>query len=501
MQADPAEIRPLLGDLSDIPADYIRDVAHTKRFLERWVADPKYRDAYHADPAAAIASLGLELTPDQLLPLIDNAAATELTRQLAAGTALAPPVSVLRYRAFVEEKFAHRAQVRRESESSNPRMAAWRARQLNRCRGELGLARTDAIVHAPAAFELTKGCTVGCWFCGVAAPKFDHWWPYTPENGELWRGCLSSLRDSIGDCVRQGFLYWATDPLDNPDYERFLVDFHAVTGRCPQTTTALGQKDIERTRRLLRLAHSLGSSVDRFSIIALNSLSRIHEALTPEELLRVECVPQNKEAADHYRKSNAGRARRFTEKRKGELVSEEQSSTIACVSGFLFNMTEKSVQLVSPCNADENWPLGYWVYERGAFETPEDLRELIDGMIERHMRPALRLSDTVRLRRDVQLSVEGGELLASSRGPALVFRGQAQPDDLAAVITEGAATVEDLALRRERTAGVPMVETLSLLDHMFAEGLLHEAPPVPEPGSAIALGIPTVRELATRGAE
>ena len=75
----------------------------------------------------------------------------------------------------------------------------------------------------------------------------------------------------------------------------------------------------------------------------------MHEGFTPEELLRVECVPQNKESAEGglIRKSNAGRARKFAKKRSGELVSEEQSSTIACVSGFLFNMVDRTVKLIS----------------------------------------------------------------------------------------------------------------------------------------------------------
>ncbi len=93
---------------------------------------------------------------------------------------------------------------------------------------------------------------------------------------------------------------WATDPLDNPDYERFLADFHDVLGRCPQTTTAQPHKDTERTRELLRLSHSLGSPVDRFSIISLNVLNRVHVAFSPGELLRVDCIPQNREAIRAY---------------------------------------------------------------------------------------------------------------------------------------------------------------------------------------------------------
>jgi hypothetical protein len=210
-----------------------------------------------------------------------------------------------------------------------------------------------------------------------------------------------------GIAARRGFLYWATDPLDNPDYEHFLADFYDVFGVCPQTTTAQGQKDIERTRRILQLAHSLGSPVDRFSIIALNSLYRVHEGFTPEELLRVECVPQNKEsaAAGRVLKSNAGRARKFAAKRGNELVSEEQSSTIACVSGFLFNMVDRTVKLISPCNASDRWPLGYWVIAQGTFDTADELRDLMRSMIDETIRDSLGVLDTVRLRRGSKMDV------------------------------------------------------------------------------------------------
>src|SRR6266568_4560835 len=227
-----APYHELLGDLSDVPADYIRDVSHMKRFLERWTMDPKYQEAFAGDAEAALTALGVSLTPADVLPLIDAGRATEATRLVRSGRAAEVPAAVLRYRVFVQEKIDHRTRLRTDVVPADPRLRAWRDRMINRCIGELGRERAEQIVHAPAAIELSKGCTVGCWFCGVAAPKFEFTWPYTSENATL-----------------------------------------------------------------LRLAASMDSAVDRFSVIALNSLNRIHAGFTPEELLRVECVPQNKEAA------------------------------------------------------------------------------------------------------------------------------------------------------------------------------------------------------------
>ncbi|HEY1627972.1 MAG TPA: radical SAM family RiPP maturation amino acid epimerase [Streptosporangiaceae bacterium] len=482
----PTQFYDLLGDLSDVPPDYIRDVSHLKRFLERWTMDPAFQVKFRDTPREALASIGVELTPADVTPLIVADEATAATRLILAGRADEVSLAVRRYRVFINEKVRHRRQLRAETVPGNPLMRAWRDRMIMRCVGELGPDRAEAIVHAPMAIELSKGCTVGCWFCGVAAPKFEQTWRHTPENAELWRECLAVIGDVIGPNAKNGFLYWATDPLDNPDYEDFLADFHQVLGRCPQTTTAQGQKDIERTRRLLRLAESMGSEVDRFSIIALNSLNRVHEGFSAEELLKVECVPQNKEAAEGGRhlKSNAGRARKFAHKRGNELVDEEQSSTIACVSGFLFNMLDRSVKLISPCNASQRWPLGYWVIAEGTFGTAEELRELMRAMVDEHMRDSLSVLDTVRLRRDVKLAVEDGQLRVLSMGYGLNFSGQPKPEELAALIAARTNTVEKIALYRKYSAGVEPERTLAVLDQLFVKGFIEEEPSAPSALSA-----------------
>ncbi|MGH3166550.1 MAG: radical SAM family RiPP maturation amino acid epimerase [Trebonia sp.] len=489
MKKKAVQFRLLLGDLSDVPADYIRDVAHMKRFLERWTMDPKYQEAFRGDGVAALAALGVELTPADVTPMIDQEEALKATGLILAGRMDEVPLAVLRYRNFIREKIEHRTRLRSENVPGDPRMRAWRDRMIKRCVGSLGQARADAIVHAPAAFELSSGCTVGCWFCGVAAPKFEHNWPRTEANARLWKECLRVAGEVYGPSVKHGFLYWATDPLDNPDYEDFLTDFHEVLGACPQTTTAQGQKDIERTKRVLRAAHAMGSPVDRFSILALNSLSRVHEGFTPEELLRVECVPQNKEsaAAGNMLKSNAGRARKFASKRAGELVSDGMSSTIACVSGFLFNMVDSSVKLITPCNATDRWPLGYWVLAEGTFNSAAELRDLMTSMIDENIRESLSVRDIVRLRPDVRLIVDEDETLrVVSPGLGLGLGRQPRARKLAGALAAGTNTVEQVARWRMRDAGVPPVRTLAILDRLFINGFFDEEPPAPaEPGGEL----------------
>src|SRR5262249_33705287 len=126
-----AMIRSLIGDLSDVPADYIRDVAGTKRFLERWTMDPKFRDAFADDAGPAMASLGITLRPEQVMPFIKQGSAAAFAQAIQDGDTDGVPLSALRYRAFMQEKLAHRTQMREEAcVPGNPRMAAWRKRQM-----------------------------------------------------------------------------------------------------------------------------------------------------------------------------------------------------------------------------------------------------------------------------------------------------------------------------------------------------------------------------------
>lgn len=472
--AHPDGIYPLMKDIRSAPPEYIRDVAHVKRFLERWVMDPLFRDSFRADADAALAELGVALSADQVRPVIDN----ELYLRAAASDIAELSVPVMRYWAFLDEKRADRRHMRAGSEpAGSRRYTAWWRRQVNRCRGELGLTRAELISHAPAAFELSQGCTVGCWFCGVAAPRFESAWRHTADNAALWRGVLGALSDVAGPAAREAFLYWATEPLDNPDYEKFFADFHAVLGARPRTTTAVAHRDIDRTRGLLELSQSLGPGIDRFSIIALSALRCVHAAMSPEEMLMVDCLPQNPESAIPYPKSNAGRARRFAEKRAESVTAVGESATIACVSGFLLNMMDRSVRLVTPCDASDRWPDGYWIIDQATFGTAAELADVMRAMIDAHMLDSLAVDAVVRLRPDVRAAADGETVHFRSRGLDVTFDKQPDAEELAAVVSGGAATAAEIADRHSRAAGVTLAESFGLLDQLFALGMLDEEPP------------------------
>jgi hypothetical protein len=61
--------------------------------------------------------------------------------------------------------------------------------------------------------------------------------------------------------------------------------------------------------------------------------------------------------------------------------------SIGCVTGFLVNMVERSVQLISPCTADNERPNGSIVFAEDRFNGPEELAAVLDRMIAIHMAP------------------------------------------------------------------------------------------------------------------
>ena len=491
-RSDPRFV-PLISPIEARGVPYAREIAHVKRFAERWRSDPRFRAELHADPQGATARHGIDVDPEELRPFWDDAAAARAKDD----PSWKPSLLVERHRLFAREKLLHRERLRvEECVPADERHRLWRNRQIQRSLGHLGPRHYQGIVHAPFAIELSEGCSVGCWFCGVSAAKKGADFRYSDENAELWRGVLRVLRDAVGPAAATGFCYWATDPLDNPDYERFCTDFADVCGRFPQTTTAQPHKDVERVKRLLRLSEERGCTINRFSILTLGIFERVMASYTAEELLHCELVPLNAEAVQTP--SHAGRARGSerlqrlaqrsrdaTSGRATELGSGEEYplGTIACISGFLLNMVHRSVRLITPCPAGDRWPEGYWVLEEARFDDASDLASLVEGMKERHMRTALRAGDPVRFRPDVRFEPGDRGFVVHGRGARTAFAGPPLLREVGSAIASGDATAGGIAIRVEDETGRPAALTMNVLNQVFDAGVLDEEPCMSRTGS------------------
>lgn len=433
------------------------EIAHIKRLLERWEGDDEFRQLLTQDPAGTARRYGLQADAEAVRPLWDM--------QHACRTEVDPAVQ--RYRHFVQEKLDHREELRRTSRPRSERFHAWRQRQMVRTTSQLGFAKSHGIVHPLAAFELSKGCSVGCWFCGVSAPRLGDLFTYTDHNRGLWRDICAIWREEIGESAEQAFLYWATDPMDNPDYEKFCCDFHELCGAFPQTTTALPLRDVARTKRLLQLSEERGCLLNRFSLLTLKILQRVHEEFSAEEMAFVELVLQIRKETES--KAVAGRAMEKALKQGQEV----ETSTIACVSGFLINMVEGSIKLISPCPASAEHPLGYRIYAQGSFSSAEEFRRHLLSMLAK-LSVTVGPDDPVALRAGLDWNVGEKGLTVSS--PYLLHHFPGLPEAalqrLGSLLAGGGQTASSLALQLD----ADMPTTFWLLNQMLKVGALEEGP-------------------------
>ena len=444
-------------------------ISEIKRLLEYHYADPEFLTLLKEKPQEAARQVGVSLDPNVVERFWNPGADREFT------------VAEIAYRERQSYLVRFRERIRQEGAPDDPRYRAWRVRQVNRLKLELGGAKAESIIHSPMAIELSKGCSVGCWFCGIAASKFAEHFPYSESNAELWKACLNVFKLRIGEAAKWGFCYWATDPLDNPDYEKFCTDFSDILGMFPQTTTAIGHKDPERTRELLQLSESRGCEINRFSVLTLGLLRRLFKQFTAEELLNVECIPQNKES--RFMKAEAGKAR---DKRKKEadkagedFVENVNAGTIACVSGFLLNMVEKSVRLITPCRATDSWPLGYMTYQEATFQDAAELDELIEGMFERHMPVGVQELTTVSLAWFLRLEQGESGFALISEFTQVNCADTSRPDymkRLGQLIAEGNSSADTIAFLLSYQFRVPPQRTIDYLESMFRLGVFCEEP-------------------------
>ena len=378
-----------------------------------------------------------------------------------------------------KEKTRHRQILRQECVPIHPGLQAWRSRQQARCLSELGGHRHQVILHYPAAFELTSGCSVGCWFCGFAAPPLTGKFGATESNLLLWREVLEALRERVGPGARRAFGYWATDPLDHPDYEVFCRQFHEVLGGWPRTTTALGARDVERTRALLSESRERGCRTDRLSVLSKGDLRRLYQAFQPDELLDVELIIHL--TGSHLMRSTSGRARARVE--QGKRVAQdfpsaaEEAGTIACVSGFLVEMPKRRVRLISPCRATDERPLGYRVVAERSFEQGEDFRQALKELSSPDKLEITPADDRVlRFRSDLSTEPQGVKSAYRLHQIKAGFRSTSDSLDLepcslspAPYLSGEKPEALELLTHRLANGGISMGEAISILHFMHEQ--------------------------------
>jgi radical SAM family RiPP maturation amino acid epimerase len=429
---------------------------HIKRFYERWMADNDFRDIFSSNP-------------DQYLRLYDLKIDAEEVRAVWDKDFIYAQNQEISYFNLFEDIFFHKYKKSSlQSVFTDTRFQSWQNQQINRCNSQFHPQYHNTIGHYPACFELSRGCSVGCWFCGISAPKLGDVFLYNEENANLWRQVLELLKNKLGESLGSSFCYWATGPLDNPDYEQFCIDFHEVLGKFPYTSTAQACKYPERVKALLKVSTSKGRTNNRFSILSLKILNQIHQQFSAEELATVELAFQNPEALSS--KAIVGRANK---RKKSDLNQVSEQSSIACVTGFLFNMVERSVKLISPCPASKKWPDGYIIFDQGNFSDIKSLENLIDKIISSNMNDCITDDRYLKLREDIQYESLPNGFQLSTSFMTRKFRDYPKLKELGEALHAGNLRAWEI-ISLMKNVGVTEANTLYFLNLLLTKGVLEE---------------------------
>ena len=314
-------------------------------------------------------------------------------------------------------------------------------RVRSRCRMESSLIRRHPnIYYFPMAFELSQGCRVGCPFCGLMAERFQG---NAAMDEELWLDMICSARDYLGDIAGESPGYFATEPLDHPDYERFLALMQDVTGRVPQTTTAVADREPQRLRSLIAfLGEKLRDQARlRLSIRTRAQFYRISKLFSPQELEHVELLPNNPES--FMAASDSGRNRSLDGRAKIRY-------SICCVSGLKVNLCSRTMTFLEPVLPDVKWPCGYRVLEERHFGDAEAFRGNMRELYERHAVWHLSGHMRVQLHPDVKVLKMEDSIVLAGDGVGYRFRRDKWTEKLLENLTSGG----DYAIIPE-TAGLP----------------------------------------------
>lgn len=380
-----------------ITKDGIKKVAWIKRFMEYESLFPGFAEEVQIGGNETLKKYGIPLDISEIGFKAKDPQNPNHMESARPGTVSDD------YAEFMNHKFAMIDILRSECEPSNDTFKKWRSRQIGRCNMQLG-PKVMALIHAPVVFELADGCSVGCEFCGLNAGRLKSVFRYTDENAKLFKDILKISKEVVGDAAGSGTLYFASEPLDNPDYELFMKEYVDVFDRIPQITTATVLKHREQMHKLLEALKENRRQIYRFSVLSLEHAKEIFAEFTPEELVLVELLPQFEEAPTNNF-VNAGR---------NADRNEEFGDTISCVSGFIVNMARKEIRISTPTWACKEHPTGEYLLYRRNFEDAEGFREVLTEGIKTCMSNILGPKEEIRVRPFIDCSIKGNEFVMNA---------------------------------------------------------------------------------------
>ena len=480
------------------------EYAECKRLMEWYCADPEFRENAVDGIRKRLSENGIALEPEMVLEGIRLILAGRCATEEGERNPFA------REKAERDRLVSEHLQMRMSPEQ----YAAWPVWHYtevvrNRCRMEnREVRRHGNIYYFPLAFEVSSGCKVQCPFCGFRAKPWSENYAYTEEHRALWREILLVSKEVIGNVAGEAPCYFATEPMDNPDYEQFLGDMREIFGHVPQTTSAAAQRDPRRTRQFLQF---LGEEelrergTYRISVTSLAHFQQIMRTFTPEELEYVELLANNPESVNRYScsgraavnqehfyenrdRENRGQENRDQESRGRESRNRERQNgegqipgrqiceekflrySIDCVAGVRVNLVEGTMMFLEPELPDEMYPLGYRVRETVTFSDAESYRAGLIHLFRSYAFDSLPLWHPVQLGRNVQMEERQGDILLL--GDEIGYRMDAQPilKEIMESFREGAIPGKLLQDLHAEESGKKRI--LTLMQDLYERGYL-----------------------------
>lgn len=293
---------------------------------------------------------------------------------------------------------------------------------LQRVENRLKLESTELRKHEnvhyyPVVFELGEGCKRQCKFCGIDAPVWKSNYLYTEENAMFWREMLQGLFQLFGPMLDMVPCYFATEPFDNPDYEKFLKDFYDIVGGYPQTTTAAADVYPNRVRNYLQ---QIGEDCQkegglRISVVSLEQWERVLKEFTSLELQHVEMVLNQMESEAVY--SLSGRVRKNREQFPPHKVWNDYS--ISCIAGFRINLSNKTICFMEPELPSDDTPNGYEEYVISHFDSVEELLAQVKHMMRCYMTKDLPIDVPLYWNPKIQINRENNLIVFCCNGKSV----------------------------------------------------------------------------------
>ena len=425
-----------------------------KRFLEWWIGDPFFRKGLAKDPWDTVRKYRIDVDPLALSILYDGS--LEDCHRLPSNAHPDVKAYCMEMQKIQEESVIFR----NLAGSDNGVFAKWRSRQMARLAGQDHSLDSSKNPHMLFAIELSKGCSIQCDYCGLAAGPLKSVARFEPENEKIFRDILQSFAAFFGSAAHTGMLYWATEPLDNPDYEKYLTAFYEEFGWIPETTTAAWYRDVNRTRRLLQQNAEKPTHGLRFSINSISHLAFCMKTFSAQEMKNVGLVINHPEALTNITKTG-----------RGKQIHRSIDGTSACITGFLINLPERTVQLISPCIEPNRWPLGYRVFRESRFNDDKDLLHFMRQCESEIMDHTLQQNHIPRLRHDFRVTEDkNGKILLTSK-----YRKFTVPEGIATELVralDGKLEIKQIVNRLSKS--YPRAEIHSAIKAWWEEGFFED---------------------------